>query len=257
MRIEREDTAMKAEGGAAYVEFLLAFLPLFFMFLGMVQMCLMFAGDLVVQHAASRASRAAVVVLDDDPRYYEGASRRSVQTSGSSRRSPLGALIRLFSGSASGSAPPSTTGPRLAAIRTAASMPLAAISPSALQLDRSATESIRQAIDDPDSRAATAVFMYNEMAMAVTFPQSPGSSSYRTSWSHGDQVTTRVTYLFHCGIPLVNRMMCRGYGFLEGDGMDEIATNSSASGLAGFAGSFFKILRGEATMPLQSARYAY
>jgi len=265
MKIERvvvdnKDT-MGPDGGAAYVEFLMAFIPLFIMFLGMVQMCLMYAGDLVVQHAASRASRAAAVVLDDDPEYYDGARRRQIDTSGSSSESPLGALIRLFSGGSGGSGPPAAGGARLAAIRTAASMPLAAISPSLNQIFRTDQESIRQAIDSPETRAATGVFLYNEAAMAVTFPQGPGSTSYRTSWDHGDQVTTRVTYLFHCGIPLVNRMMCRSYGALGAGGesaaMGEIATAGTSGALAGSLGSFFKVMRGEATMPLQSAHYEY
>src|SRR5690606_6628936 len=45
--------------GAAYVEFLLAFMPLFVLFLGIVQVSLLFAADLVVKHAAYRATRAA------------------------------------------------------------------------------------------------------------------------------------------------------------------------------------------------------
>jgi hypothetical protein len=61
--------------GAAYVEFLLAFVPILLLFLGMVQLGLLYGGNLVVQHAAHRAVRTGVVVLDDDPRYYGGEPR--------------------------------------------------------------------------------------------------------------------------------------------------------------------------------------
>jgi len=286
--------------GVAYVEFLIAFLPLFIMFMGMVQMCLMYAGDLVVQHAASRATRAAVVVLDDDPQYYDGAARRRIDRSGrSSSGDPLGGIVGLFGGGGGGSGPPATGGPRISAIRAAASMPLAAISPSLSQLIDS--DSVRTAIDSPEARAATGVFMYNNSAMGVTFPTAPLATSYRDSFSHGDQVTARVTYLFHCGVPLVNRMMCETYpairlgpaaALVEGlihdiadgsisfdEGMERLrradesrrrherdspaVRELESSGAADMMyltaarGAYFKVLRGEATMPLQSAHYRY
>ena len=52
------------ERGAAYVEFLIVFIPVFMMFLGMIQAAMMYAANLVVTHAANTASRAAIVVLD-------------------------------------------------------------------------------------------------------------------------------------------------------------------------------------------------
>ena len=56
--------------GAVYVEFLVAFLPLFIFFECLVQLSGMLTAKLVVQHAAVTATRAAVVVLYDDPQYY-------------------------------------------------------------------------------------------------------------------------------------------------------------------------------------------
>lgn len=294
------------QGGAAYVEFLIAFIPLFVMFMGMVQMALMYAGDLVVQHSASRAARAAVVVLDDDPQYYDGASRRTVRTFGaSSAEDGLGAILDLFGG---GGAPGMGTvsrngGPRYSAIQQAASLPLVAISPSFDQLMGGERESVRTAIGSPESRAATGALAYNNAAMGLTFPRTPGSTDYRSSWdaSHGEQVTARVTYLFHCGVPLANRLMCETYPSLRlgpaaaaiegiisdlGDGSlsfdeamerlaradesrrrherDEEAIGELESAgasdmmyLTWATGARFKVLRGEATMPLQFARYRY
>lgn len=289
--------------GAAYVEFLLAFIPLFIMFLGMVQMALMYAGDLVVQHAATRAARAASVVVDDDPRFYDGAPRMRVD-GGPSRSSEdaIGGILRLFGGGGGGGggggigAP---GGPRVAAVRQAASMPLVAVSPSMNQLVNS--DSIRTAIGSPEGRGATGLLIYNDAAMAVTFPTAPGSTSYRGSFRPGDQALTRVTYLFHCGVPLASRLMCESYpslrlgpaaAMIEGvvadlragrlsfeaamerlrrvdesrrrherdnPGVDELeaAGASDLMYLTWATGARFKVMRGEASMPVQYARYAY
>ncbi len=301
MRAKQKEP-LSDERGAAYVEFLIAFIPLFIMFLGMVQMSLMYAGDLVVQHAASRAARAAVVVLDDDPRYYDGAERRTVSSSGfSSSEEGLSAILSIFGagGGGGGGGPGASGGPRLSAIRTAASLPLASISPSLDQLIDS--DSVMTAIGSPETRAATGVFMYNNSAMGVSFPVSPGATDYREDFNHGQQITTRVTYLFHCGVPLASRLMCDTYPTIRlgpaaaliediirdaGDGslswddarerlrrIDESRRrherDSDAVGeletagasdlmyLTWATGSRFKVMRGEATMPLQSARYEY
>jgi hypothetical protein len=57
-------------GGAVYVEFLVAFLPLLVFFECLIQFSGLVAAKLVVQHAAMTATRAAIVVLYDDPKYY-------------------------------------------------------------------------------------------------------------------------------------------------------------------------------------------
>ncbi len=57
--------------GAVYVEFLIAFLPVFLFFSGLFQLGMIEIADLVTQHAAVTAARAAVVVLPDDPAYYD------------------------------------------------------------------------------------------------------------------------------------------------------------------------------------------
>jgi hypothetical protein len=62
----------RAVAGAVYVEFLIAFLPVFFFFLSLVQLIFVQTANLVTKHAAAKAVRAAVVVLADDPQYYGG-----------------------------------------------------------------------------------------------------------------------------------------------------------------------------------------
>jgi len=66
--------ARRARGteGAVYVEFLIVFMPLFTFFMCMVQLALLEGAGLVVQHAANRGARAAIVVSDDDPANYPG-----------------------------------------------------------------------------------------------------------------------------------------------------------------------------------------
>jgi len=62
----------RSVAGAVYVEFLIAFLPVFFFFLSLVQLIFVQTANLVTKHAAAKAVRAAVVVLADDPARYGG-----------------------------------------------------------------------------------------------------------------------------------------------------------------------------------------
>jgi Flp pilus assembly protein TadG len=57
--------------GAVYVEFLIVFLPLFVLFMSLVQFAFVEVANLVTKHAAVTAARAAIVVLPDDPAFYE------------------------------------------------------------------------------------------------------------------------------------------------------------------------------------------
>jgi hypothetical protein len=56
--------------GAILVEFLIAFLPVFTFFLCLVQVGLLYAVRLAVEHAAVNTARAAAVVVGDDPSRY-------------------------------------------------------------------------------------------------------------------------------------------------------------------------------------------
>ncbi len=66
--------ARRAVAGAIYVEFLIAFLPLFVLFLGLVQLFDLSVTHVIASHAAQVTARAAVVVLPDDPAYYDGVA---------------------------------------------------------------------------------------------------------------------------------------------------------------------------------------
>lgn len=203
------------ERGAAYVEFLIVFIPIFMMFLGMIQAAMMYAANLVVTHSANTAARAAIVVLDDQESRYGDEARGSVagDGGGDSTMDSVGGLLEWagIGGSSGGggeSAGSSASGARLGAIRSAASIPLLAVSPSFSQLVGS--ESVYSAIGgNPAERGLTGAAVYNRTAVAVTFPtERAGDDVTKTEWDVNDDVTVRVTYLFHCAVPLVNRIMC-------------------------------------------------
>jgi hypothetical protein len=59
-------------GGAVYVEFLIAFLPLLVLFECLLQLAALEVARLATQHAATCGARAAAVVLPDDPGQYSG-----------------------------------------------------------------------------------------------------------------------------------------------------------------------------------------
>jgi len=279
------------DGGAAYVEFLIAFVPFFFMFLGMVQIALYYAAALSVRHAATTAARAAVVVLPDDPQYYDDEEVNRIDSGGGGGGGG-GSILEL-----GGVSMPGNDSSRLQAIRNAASIPLLPISPSFDQLVHD--KSVARAIGDPESRALTGATIYNRAAVAVTFPTRPGASEYRDTFELRENVTVRVTYLFHCGVPVVSRLFCDDYlslrtglpsgaardlidAILSGDtdrvvaaehhlrraterldresvGVDELGeaeTPMAAIVYAAF-GARFRILRAEATMTNQGAGFVY
>ena len=71
MTPDRKDL-VRATHGAVYVEFLIAFLPLFVMFMSLVQLAFVVVANIATKNAAVAAVRAAVVVLPDDPAFYDG-----------------------------------------------------------------------------------------------------------------------------------------------------------------------------------------
>jgi hypothetical protein len=68
--------------GAVYVEFLIAFLPVLTMFLGLMQLAFLFAVRIAVEHAAVNAARTAAVVIGDDDKLYPNEARDQVKKGG-------------------------------------------------------------------------------------------------------------------------------------------------------------------------------
>ena len=72
--------------GAVYVEFLIAFLPVYTMFLCLIQLGLLFTVRLIVDHAARNVARAAAVVIGDDEEVYDyGGEDKHTITEGGKR----------------------------------------------------------------------------------------------------------------------------------------------------------------------------
>jgi hypothetical protein len=71
--------------GVVFVEFLIAFLPVYTFFLCLIQLALLFAVRLVTEHAAIDAARAAAVVIGDDPKRYNGEKINRLTVRGSAR----------------------------------------------------------------------------------------------------------------------------------------------------------------------------
>jgi Flp pilus assembly protein TadG len=90
-------------GGAIYVEFLIAFLPLLVLFFCVAQFADLYAARFVVNHAAYRTARAGAVVYPDDPGHYEAVTKdEEVEAAGyavlAAKRNILGAEIQISHG---------------------------------------------------------------------------------------------------------------------------------------------------------------
>ena len=189
--------------GIVYVEVLLAFIPVFTLFLGMLQASLMYGANLVVTSSANRAARSAAVVLDAPESDFNNDERMLLDygEAGSGTQA-ICMLLQMadvpcsFVGG-SGNA-------RLSAIRAAASMPLLGVSPSTGQLANE-RQVLRAVGEDPMSSRTVAGFIYNQTAVSVTFPE---HTEARFSVGKNENLLVRVTYLFHCGVPIAARYMC-------------------------------------------------
>lgn len=200
MRRARRAGLLRDAGGAAYVEFLVAFVPLFVLFLGVVQVSLLFSADLVVKHAAYRATRAAVVVLDDDPRHYRGEERNAL---GGAPVSPADVVHRLSRGGIgveSGEIPLAvrTTAPpsRRASVELAAALvllPLAAQERERSVAGAIGSDGLVRSVEDTLSR------------LEVAFVERP-SARYRAA----EPIRVRVRYRFACRVPVVRNLVCDG-----------------------------------------------
>ena len=260
------------------VEFLIAFVPLFMLFLGIVQFALMGAAALIVQHAAVVGARAAVVVLDDDPKYYDQLARGDISApdsqSGDEFRQGLGAQLGAPPDDASDAQNPG--GPRMAAIRTAVHARLATIAPDpwiVRSLLPTSTRSVATALGGhPLSRFWFGMGVYAALSTAVSFPVAARADDLQEERvAQKDTVTVRVTHVFLCLVPLVSGLMCQrplweddGLALRNPDdatkhGLAELRTAPDASNqwTLVLAQVPIKILRAEATMAAQAAPYPY
>ncbi|MDD5306918.1 MAG: hypothetical protein PHU25_06305 [Deltaproteobacteria bacterium] len=216
--------------GAVYVEFLVVVWPLLLLFLGLAQLALACGAHLLVCHAAARAARAAIVILPDDHEaaLYAGEPLNQVGSGAPGLETYAAA----------------SDGGRLGAVRNAARLTLAPVSPSPESFGSS---SLAGAIasSGPTSIAAGLVG-WTAYAAAVTFPD--GNGGYRASFEPKGPVTVRVTFLFRCAVPVASAILCRRWTDLDPAAAAEISTNGNAlEGLALANGWRLLALRAERT----------
>lgn len=99
-------------------------------------------------------------------------------------------------------------------------------------------DAIRRGAANALAAMSTANDAERSSLLEVTFPSEPGSDQLRRAFDPAELVTVRVSYRFRCGVPLARRIMCRDAG-------------------SGDDGDNFYIMRAEASLPNQGARYAY
>jgi hypothetical protein len=128
------------------------------------------------------------------------------------------------------------------------------VSPSRGQLDEAA--SVGGALGGGEARASNAR-AYAQAALAVTFPRTPGQDDFRLAIAADEPITVRVTYLFHCAIPLVAELMCKSSAGLGRLLLAEERRQLDLGSLAGNASARYLVVRAEATLRNQSAGYRY
>jgi hypothetical protein len=223
-------------GGVVFVEVLIAIIPVMVFFFGLLQLAMLYTARLVVTHAATRAARSAVVVLEDNPTRFDCTARGEVtyhDPSGSGASGtetflqdladvlevelPLADVRGMLS---------SAAGPRLAAIQRAAYMPLATLAPPPETL--LASLGLR---DNPLggtgnlTRFLVGLLLYNQAGTMVTLRKSDGAIVNFVAPT--DQVIVRVTYLYMCTMPLVSSFMCDS--LMELSGLDQLDNDVKAA----------------------------
>jgi Flp pilus assembly protein TadG len=242
--------------GVVFLEFLIAFVPVWTFFLCVVQLAFITHANLMVKHSADSAARSAVVVLPDDPNEYGGEPEMNLDRSSVSTSDLAVVLGRVGSTLRNNSGPSSVVSAfseatlanigrsRLNTIRLAAHIPLMPLAP--VNVGRDAHPSIAKAIGT-ERKLASALY-YQPFALAVTFP------GWQEDTATGPEITVRITYAYQCTVPLARWILCRIFGDLEakqelGEAFFPLAQS--------FVGGRFRALQHETTLMIHDAPYAY
>ncbi len=211
---------VRAERGAVYVETILCLVPLLTLFFGVVQLAFVASARLVVRHAAAQGARAAVVLLEDEPKHFDKAPRGDlVQGHSSGVASGLrAALSQVAAVGTDSEASSPQGGARLQAIREAVYVPLAVLAPSSNFLTSQGGSLSSELGSSPMLRFALGELVYSRGAASVTLRAAPGSDQVSDKVGAHDDVTVHVTYLFHCGVPLASFLICNPLWDLAGYG---------------------------------------
>ena len=264
---------MRCARGTVMVETLIAFMPLFTLFLGIVQYTLLGVAQLVVRHAAVAGVRSASVVLDDDPARYGDAAELSI-TEGEARDATrdLAAVARVALTNVPDAPELSEDiatdvsdnyGARMAPIRNAVYAKLAAIVPARAfaSLDGNRGASVLDGIGTAPALRLIQASLYLPIATAITFPHEPGDTElFEDLVEPTGLLTVRVTHAATCTVPLVSAIMCQTLESLAASakvGELQHAPAAQHQQDPDFARVRAIVLQGEASMPLQRAPYPY
>jgi hypothetical protein len=268
--------------GAVYVEFLVAFMPLFILFLAICQLALVASAKLVVGHAALAGARSAIVVLEEAPEEHGGAPRGTLWAGSSDSEAQVTrvlegvglSVVDLGARARAPSGPRLQQGARMAPIRGAAYMPLLALAPSRAAVRPTTDASLRGSLGSGLLGNLGFALAYVRAAAVVTVHASAGAEAFAPEpVGPNEPVTVRVTFLYHCGVPLVRTILCKsltsllgprsagGLGGLFGGEPTKLAQRLSlaeaAAALPELVASRerFAVLTAEATLPNQGAAY--
>lgn len=280
--------------GAVYVEFLIAFFPMFLLFLGLCQLALVAAAEAVVRHSAFSAVRSAIVTLDDRSEQFKDvecgnlsagnakkvpgieavveklAERSEKSGARSTRREASNVGVRLGSsiGLGFGAAIENIRdemdaifhmfnrqhGARMVPIRAAALLPLLPLAPKPGGT-RAQTDSVANALQVIDADQINSAIEYTASATAVTVHDTEGTAALAPgAFEANSLVNVRVRYVFRCGVPVVRMLMCRSLKDVLADESWHEQAQNKLSNLVG-PGVRFKLLTATATIPNQGAHY--
>ncbi len=259
--------------GIVYIEMLMALVPVLVTFLGICQLALLYAGQLVVQHAATRAVRAAVVVLDDDPKHYDEAPRGNLLQGKANTESQIdlpkgddrpnqARLSKDLTSSTRSSS--QDKGARWGDIAKAAYHPLSVLAPPLTFNQPTLKEAVAQGAG---WRLLVGRLFYVQGATALSLHGS-GNDEEQTEFSYDESVTARIHFLMPCNVPVASSLICTsrlsrlasrlGFGSDRSDELIEKTENVEskwAREVILLAVPHLELLTAEATMPNQGARY--
>ncbi|MEZ4254433.1 MAG: hypothetical protein R3A78_01765 [Polyangiales bacterium] len=248
-----------ATEGAVYVEYLAAAIPLFFMFLCMVQLAQLAMAGVAVRSAASTAVRSAIVVLPDGDRDRNGAGSNRQKSYGNVARwlagggapAPMGAsdpVLGFMQGASSGgfsgggargyAQPHPSFNGRAQNILAAAIGKTMAVSPPLDSAGDHAGLSIKNSFGDTSNDI-------NDLAQRANYAQHATAVTVAAA-GPGRPVTVNVFFQFRCAIPVADSIMCgQPLSFPAGS-----FSQGDVTRIFNLGGNF-RMLRAVATLPAQ------